>query len=516
MWSVNLALKKLRQSAGAHKCLLMSLFTAQQHVVKACCASAFRLGVREGMPITLARAIAPDSLILSFDAARDFKVLHGLALKGLRYTPLSGLENEIWRAYEKNSLQQLSRLHWGLIMDITGTGKLYPCESQLAGHLLGRLREGGIDAKIGIAPTIGSAWAVSRYSEHNVIIIHRNALHDALAKLPVESLRIEQEPLRSLNTLGIYQICDLRKLPRNSLASRFGVNLITRLDQAYGHIEESFCPVHQKKPFHVNRRFEIHLADREQVERAAFLLLENLFVQLHEKGVCARLFRIILEIHQSGGNKLQEQRDMTLHSASENFSHVLSVIEPVIDSMHISGTVAAIDIFAMHTEHRRTVQSDFSGSEEADLCSRGASELIDGATSQIGSGNVCGVDFKSSYIPEKSALFVPSTQLKKRSMRPAEVPRFDRPPLLFRNPESINIISLLPDHPPSRIQWRGQSCRVTRSTGPERISAEWWEQYADNPIEERDYFKVQDETGRWLWIFRMKTTREWFVQGVWV
>jgi hypothetical protein len=31
----------------------------------------------------------------------------------------------------------------------------------------------------------------------------------------------------------------------------------------------------------------------------------------------------------------------------------------------------------------------------------------------------------------------------------------------------------------------------------------------------RDYFRVQDETGRWLWIYRQLPANAWFLQGHW-
>jgi hypothetical protein len=33
--------------------------------------------------------------------------------------------------------------------------------------------------------------------------------------------------------------------------------------------------------------------------------------------------------------------------------------------------------------------------------------------------------------------------------------------------------------------------------------------------ETRDYFKVQDEQGRWLWIYRVLEQGCWFVHGLW-
>ncbi|MCB0340520.1 MAG: hypothetical protein KDD53_12990, partial [Bdellovibrionales bacterium] len=91
----------------------------------------------------------------------------------------------------------------------------------------------------------------------------------------------------------------------------------------------------------------------------------------------------------------------------------------------------------------------------------------------------------------------------------------DRPTFLLSYPEPIEAISLLPDRPPSKIFWRKKSYTITQAQGPERISAEWWKM--KELIDEgfRDYFKVCDESGRWVWIFRSSKSMRWYLHGVW-
>ena len=74
---------------------------------------------------------------------------------------------------------------------------------------------------------------------------------------------------------------------------------------------------------------------------------------------------------------------------------------------------------------------------------------------------------------------------------------------------------MTPEGPPSWFRWRGVEQRVTGSAGPERLAMEWWRQERGQPPFSRDYFKVQDEHGRWLWIYRIVESRRWFVHGLW-
>jgi protein ImuB len=57
----------------------------------------------------------------------------------------------------------------------------------------------------------------------------------------------------------------------------------------------------------------------------------------------------------------------------------------------------------------------------------------------------------------------------------------------------------------------GRQHGVRQCFGPERIAGAWWrgERFV------RDYYRLQDESGRWLWVFRERFAGRWFVHGWW-
>jgi protein ImuB len=46
-----------------------------------------------------------------------------------------------------------------------------------------------------------------------------------------------------------------------------------------------------------------------------------------------------------------------------------------------------------------------------------------------------------------------------------------------------------------------ESYLIRRADGPERIAAEWWRRSGEF-LAVRDYFRLEDETGRHFWPFR--------------
>lgn len=135
----------------------------------------------------------------------------------------------------------------------------------------------------------------------------------------------------------------------------------------------------------------------------------------------------------------------------------------------------------------------------------------------------------------------------------------DRPTVLFP-PEPVDVLALTPDGPVLEVGWRGQRRRVLTCTGPERIAPEWWRWGAGDqsdapaaspgatkgvtkdemkvldawkaghggcgggcgrsppmppPPPDRDYFAVQLEEGRWVWLCRQVGAGRWYAQGEW-
>jgi protein ImuB len=86
-----------------------------------------------------------------------------------------------------------------------------------------------------------------------------------------------------------------------------------------------------------------------------------------------------------------------------------------------------------------------------------------------------------------------------------------RPSLLLERPEPAEAIAVTPDGPPWVLRRGGRERTIVRAIGPERIAGEWWR--FREPT--RDYFKVQDDTGRWLWVYREVQTNRWFIHGEW-
>jgi protein ImuB len=95
-----------------------------------------------------------------------------------------------------------------------------------------------------------------------------------------------------------------------------------------------------------------------------------------------------------------------------------------------------------------------------------------------------------------------------------------RPLRLLLRPEPIEAIASVPDGPPLRFRWRRALHEVVAAEGPERIEGAWW---SENAGPARDYFQVEDKSGRRFWVYRAGLYRDaaagapppaWFLHGL--
>ena len=150
-------------------------------------------------------------------------------------------------------------------------------------------------------------------------------------------------------------------------------------------------------------------------------------------------------------------------------------------------------------------------------------ELVDRLSTRLGRERVRRFAPRDSHIPEQAELTLPASAPPAAgaaawpATEPGEPPL--RPIYLFDPPQPIDgVMAEVPDGPPKRFRWRRTLHEVARAEGPERIAGEWWRRHDAAPPT-RDYFRVEDQRGRRLWIFRHglfeeRETPRWYVHGV--
>ena len=532
LWPIDVARRRLRERAretgaaperpGPHALVSSD---ASHVVVKRFCTECARAGVQTGMDLALARALLPAIVVHPFHPRDDVKALTEIARWMGRLSPLVGLDPELHspiletKKTGRESDLFTDPLRWGVIVDLTGTERLHGETEELLRKLLHRFTHSGVTAFTAVAPTLGGAWALARFGGQSLVQVNDTAsLRTSLALLPIEALRLPLTTRTALHEVGVTRVGELLKIPARTLTVRFGHLLLNRLDQALGRVEESLRALPLSTIFRTTAHFDVPLTHHAALTRAIIKLIEKLLKRLATSGYTARTFFLYLEGRSLERTKKTLLRTIHLTSSTTKFSHLASIVTPTIEAMRFEEGAELIVVAADNIERALHTQNDFFDDPETTIIEGARNELLNTFVVGLGEERVRRAVFHPSYIPERSFSFEPIRADGKKPLPSAPTKSLivDRPPHLLSPPERAKVIAMLPDKPPSWIDWRQSGGKITYGTGPERIAPEWWHGDVALPAEERDYFKVQTENGAWLWVFRNNHTHEWFVHGVWV
>ncbi len=413
------------------------------------------------------------------------------------------------------------RFFFGLNFDVTGCEKLFEGEPNIIRRAYTGAVERGYVPRIAIAPSLGSAWAFSRFGERPLTIVSKSKLRPLLSKLPVESLRLAPSVMMSLNDLNVSAVGQLMLLPRSTLLTRFGPAVIDRLDQALGHTEEPLITSAPIGPLRAEKVFLTPIVSPESLEKTVSLLLQRLLSRLSEQ--TQKPSHLLLEIFSH--DQPLFARELLLAFPTGDPNHLWNLIRTQLEQVNIGRGIERVTLVAYRTAAIKPEKHTFLPEEQSArtffTATQECGKLLDVLGEYLGPEEVFSLAPQASHIPERSYAFKPlkngiaslNEPHQAANTAPIELAS-ERPSLLFRSPLAIQVMALLPDHPPFWLKWREKRYRIHRACGPERIAPEWWGKDAEL-FTTRDYFQVQLQGGIWLWIYREQETQEWYLHGIW-
>lgn len=443
------------------------------------------------MPLAQAQALVNGLIIHAAEPHTDAAALERLAQWALKnYSPVVAADPPD-----------------GLVMDVTGAAHLHGGESNLLGGLIRALADQGIEARAAIAGSWGAAHAFARFGGRIRTALAPGEDSHALLALPVTALRLPTATVASLHVLGFVTIGELAAQPRAPLAHRFGQDLISRLDQAFGRANEPIEPVRLTDLTEVRRAFVEPIGAPETLARYTGKLTGQLCAALEAKNLGARQLDLLFTRVDNRIEAIRVRMARPVRDAkrlTRLLCDGLGTVDPGfgIERMRLTATEAE-PLLARQLSTADETEPDLSG-------------LIDTLVQRLGAEHVYRLAPVESDVPERAVQRV-APLAKARDGWPEPWPR---PVRLLRMPEPITTVTQLPDYPPRLFIRQGQRQRVVAADGPERVFGEWWRRDAEAAAV-RDYFRVELESGERLWIYRSGDgedpatgSQRWFLHGV--
>jgi len=444
------------------------------------------------MPAAKAQALFQGLRMIDADAAADAAALDRITMWALsQYSPIVAVDAPD-----------------GIVMDTEGADHLQGGEERMLTSIANRFRAKGLTTRVAIADTWGAAHACARATSRETVMVPRGETLRAVEKLPISLLRLPEKIVGDLRTLGFKTIGELANTARPPLTLRFGPEVGRRFDQMFGRTPEPIDPIRTAELVEVSRAFAEPIGAAETINKYVARLVVQLVDALQRRGLGVRRADLIVEKVDGTRQAIRAGTAKPVRDVAwltKLFKDRTEKIEPGFG-------IEKMTLVAVMAEPLEEAQktSSLVEDEGVDL-----TPLIDiyGNRGQ----RVYRVAPFASDVPERSVRRISAAS---DPIEAAWVNHWRRPVRLLARPEQVDVMALLPDHPPVWIMWRGKRRKVKNADGPERIFGEWWERNSEMAAV-RDYFVIEDDAGERLWIFRSGDgvdpetgNHRWFMHGI--
>lgn len=374
------------------------------------------------------------------------------------------------------------------------------------------MQERQVSVRIGVADTIGAAWAVAHFPPRSrtAVIVPAERQEQALRPRPIEALRLPPRTIQKLHDLDLRRVSQLLALPRKSLPSRFGKELLLRIDQALGHAPEGIVPERRPEPIREVWESESPLQATAALEVIVTALLGRLTERMKQRG--EGLAGLGVELW---GGRQSVELSLALLRPTTDDRHVRDLLKLQWERTTLPAEITRIQIDVrksdvLPTEERRLWDTgERRGTQDAEA-------LIEILTSRLGREAVLSPVLQPEEQPERASRYAPCIeQPRKRGLRSSEADgrvsrfRLSRPLWLNQAPVPVQVLSTIPDGPPHRLSWCDRELSLARCWGPERITTGWWR----GEHVRRDYYHVETTDGYRLWLFRDWAKQQWFLHA---
>lgn len=457
----------------------------QTQFIVAACERAQRFGVRRGMGMAAALALAPNLETCARDVTRERQLLERLATRAHRFTPRVSLVPPD-----------------GLVLEVKGSLHLFGGAEKLRRAIEVDCFEAGVKPIVSLAPSPLAALAGARAGK-SLLITDSARLVGEISALKLVTLRWPAEVLERLQKVGVYNVGQVLRLPRAGFARRFGREQLAELDRLTGRDADLRDQFRLRERFRRKEDLLQELEHHDAILSALTPLLEELgeFLKVRQCGVTQ--ISCLLKHRRVPRTRCV----LRFAEPAANPKHFAKLFGEKLSALNLSEAVRGLEVRSGDLVSCTPADASLWQPGEHGGETRGhAPELIEHLRARLGHEAVYGLRVLESHRPETSWA---TAELAARTGKPAERVVEDhvswfvqrRPAWLLREPQPLIERNGLPQ--------RYGALRFLE--GPDRVEAGM----ALQGRVARDYYIVRDSHGVRLWIFRdLKSPYAWYLQGI--
>jgi protein ImuB len=446
-------------------------------------APARALGLRPGMTLFQARAIAPEALFRARSPELVRSAEAALVDLGHSFSP------------------RVESSPGAIAVDVSDLGRLFENEAQIGNALFVGARKLGLAVSVGIAADKTTARVAARAGEVTVVA----AGHEPrfLAPLPVELLEPSADTLATLRRWGVRTIGELEALPAGGVAVRLGAEGALLARVARGQADTPLAPVAEPLVFEEGIDFDWPVENVEPLLFVLRRLVENLTARLGCRALASGDLGLTMKLSPRG----RDVRTVPVAAPTRDVGTLLSLVRLALETAPPANAVEGI---VVRTSPARTRAAQLSFFEPAGPSPDKLASTIARLQALVGETRVGAPVVLDRHLPDAFTM-----------------QRFDGPRVKpsavsaqLSASEDARALALHALRPPLEAEARldrgelrylagqGIGGQVLAAAGPFRVRDGWWQL----PVT-RDYYDVQLSDGAIYRVFHDLSRDSWHIDG---
>ncbi len=454
--------------------------------VVAISAEAAELGVRAGMTAAQARQVAPAALVRVTPEAAAAAADEALADVAGGFSPRA-------RRHAPGEV----------LLDVGGLVPRFGSEQGIAHALLRACRRVGLEARVGIAASVGVTRVAARSGE--LVVVRAGEEQAFMAPLPLRLLEPPPDLAAMLARWGLATAGELARLPRQEVALRLGPGGVALHRLACGEETVAFVPDPLREVLREGVELEFPLGALEPFLFLTSGILSRLEQRLELRG--EGFSEVLLELHLEGGG--HRECRLKLVAPTREVPAVLALARLQLEASPPGAPVEGVE--ALVTPGRvRLAQGSLFG--PAMPAPGKLSTALARLAALVGPDRMGAPAVPDTHRPGAWGVlpFAPASSQAASPQASSPEPQAPASPVLraFRPPRRAEVVAVGGRPVVARVD--GTGGQVVGWAGPYRFVGDWW---GDEPCARED-FDIATEDGSLLRVYFDHLERRWFADGV--
>ncbi|MDM0001362.1 DNA polymerase Y family protein [Variovorax sp. J22P240] len=338
---------------------------------------------------------------------------------------------------------------------------------------------------------------------------------DVPSGLPLDTLSAARDHLEVLAHLGCRTWGEVAALPRGGLTRRFGKDLRTALDAAYGLRPESHRWLTLPDVFEQKLELPALAEGAPELMWSANRLLSALQIWLRarQRGARALELQWTLDLKRFNGVNLPPHQLITVRTAeaTQDMAHLRRLMAEKLALTTLAAPASWLRLRSLETDPWAGASESFL--PEDNRKGDRLHEMVERLSARLGPQQVLVPVAQADHRPERKQTWQPALNTGRRSeARSRNTVEPASPTWLL--PEPLRL-----DMDGERPCYRGP---LRRLIGPQRVEAGWWGGVEDGGRPAvRDYYVAESPEAGLVWIFRERPAAcfaegevRWYLQGL--